>query len=240
MDLHADFDARLDKAGVGFTDRDVRLLQAVHEHGSLNKAADALGRSYSRSQQRVVELEEAFGPLVDRQRGGSGGGGSTLTETARHLLREFDRLQVEFTGVAEAEETVLPGTIIECEGELATVETAAGPVRAIVPATPPDVWLSIRSDAVTLHAPGTIPESKTSARNQFQSKVVRVEMGETIVRVVLDIGADTDLTALVTRTSIATLDLAPGDEVGASFKATATRAFPAKRYLLDGRERADC
>lgn len=236
MDLHADFDARLDKAGVRFTGHDAGLLQAVHEHGSLNKAADALGRSYSRSQRRVVELEDAFGPLVDRQRGGTGGGGSSLTETAHQLLREFDRLEVEFTGVAEVEETVLSGTIIDCEGELATVETAAGPIQAIVPTTTPDVRLSIRSDAVTLYAPESVPESKTSARNQFQSEIVSIETGETIARVVLDIGADTDLTALLTQTSIATLDIAPGDEVVASFKATATRAFPAKHYLLDERE----
>lgn len=164
MDLHAAFDTRLEEKGMRFTERDVKLLQAIHEHGSLNKAANALGRSYSHSQQRVVELEDAFGPLVERQRGGSGGGGSTLTETARHLLSEFERLRVEFTGVAAAEETVLRGTIVTSNGELATVETAAGSVQAIIPATTSNVRLSIRSDAITLHAPGTIPESKHGQR----------------------------------------------------------------------------
>lgn len=233
MDLHADFDARLDNGGVAFSDRDVQLLRAIYEHGSLNKAASALERSYSRSQQRVVELEDAFGPLVERKRGGSGGGGSSLTDTARWLLREFDRVEAEFTGVAEADETVLPGTITACDGELATVQTAAGSVRAIVPASTPDVRLSIRADAVTLFAPDAVPESKTSARNQIHSEIVRIETGETLARVVLDIGGDTDLTALVTQTSIATLELAPGDEVVASFKATATRAFPTTNSLLE-------
>jgi molybdate transport system regulatory protein len=239
MDPTADFDARLEESGVRFGERDARLLEAIDEHDSLNKAADALGRSYSRSQQRVVELEDAFGELVDRQRGGSGGGGSTLTETARQLLAEFDRLRAEFTGVAETEETVLSGTIIECDGELATAETAAGPVTAVVPATTPTVRLSIRADAVTLHAPGTEPESGTSARNRFRGEVVSIETSDVLARVTLDIGADTDLTALVTQTSISLLALTPGDEVVASFKATATRAFPAKRYQPEKTERTD-
>lgn len=239
MDLHADFEARLEEAGVEFTGRDASLLQAIDEHASLNGAASALGRSYSRSQQRVVELEDVFGPLVERQRGGSGGGGSSLTETARQLLAEFDRLRAEFTGVAEAEETVLSGTVVESDGELATVETAAGLVSAIIPTTTPTVRLSIRADAVTLHAPDTVPESETSARNRFRSEVVSIEMGESLARVELDIGADTDLTALVTQRSIAMLDLAPGDRVVASFKATATRAFPAKRSQSEKEKRTD-
>lgn len=233
MDLQADFNAQLDKEGVEFTDRDATLLEAIYKHASLNKAADALGRSYSRSQQRVVELESAFGPLVDRQRGGTGGGGSTLTTTAQQLLQEFDRLQVEFTGVAEAEETILPGTIVECDGELATIETAAGSIRAVIPASVPNVRVSIRADAVTLHAPRAVPDSETSARNRFRGTVVSIEEGDALARVFLDIGADTDLTALVTHTSITTLDLGAGDEVMASFKATATRAVPSKQYSLD-------
>ncbi|PSP90296.1 molybdenum-binding protein [Halobacteriales archaeon QS_4_69_34] len=238
MDSRAGFDARLEAAGVAFTTRDARLLAAIDEHASLNGAADALGRSYSRSQRRVVELEGAFGPLVDRQRGGSGGGGSTLTATARRLLREFDRLRAEFSGVAEATETVLEGTVVERDGELATVETNAGPVRAIVPATAADVRLSIRADAVTLHAPGATP-AKTSARNRFRGEVASVETGDALARVTLDVGADVGLTALLTRTSVAALDLAPGEAADASFKATATRGVPAERSPPDERERAE-
>jgi len=239
MDLDADFDARLDSEGVEVTERDVALLRAVDEHGSLNAAASALGRSYSRSQQRVVELEAAFGRLVERQRGGAGGGGSSLTGTAAALLAEFDRLETAFSGVAEVAETVLQGTVVEREGELGTVETAAGRVRAIVPPTSDDgedggvdgdaeaVRLTIRADAITLHAPDSVPESKTSARNHFEGEVRDVEPGDAVARVTVDVGAGTDLTVLVTQTSVDTLTLAPGDTVVASFKATATRASPA-------------
>ena len=233
MSHEADFDARLHRSGVAFTARDAALLEAVDDHASLNAAASALGRSYSRSQRRVVELEDAFDSLVERQRGGPGGGGSTLTDTARDLLADFERLEVEFTGVAEAEETVLRGTVADRDGELATVETAAGPVRAIVPANADAVRVVIRADAVTLHAPESLPESDTSARNRFEGQVTAVESGETLARVTLDIGIDTSLVVLVTETSVDTLNLASGTDVVASFKATATRAFPDGRAATD-------
>jgi len=237
MDPDAGFDAQLEEAGVTFTDRDAALLEAVDTYASISGAAEALGRSYSRSQQRVVELEGAFGPLVDRRRGGDGGGGSTLTTAARRLLREFDRLRVEFTGVAEAEETVLEGRIVERDGELATIDTDAGSIRAVVPAGASGVRVSIRADAVTLHSPGTDPATETSARNRFSGTVVDIETGAALARIAVDIGTDAELTALVTRTSVATLDLTPGETVVASFKATATRGFPTHRPADDDAER---
>lgn len=230
MDLDADFDAELRREGVRFTTRDADLLRAIHAQGSLNAAATALERSYSRSQRRVVELEDAFGQLVDRRRGGSGGGGSSLTDRADDLLAEFDRLEAEFAGVAEVEETVFGGTVAERDGELGTVETAAGPVRAIVPATGGDVRLAIRADAITLHSPGSVPEAKTSARNLFHGEVADLVAGDAVVRVLVDVDADADLAVLVTRTSVENLGLAVGDAVAASFKATATRAYPADSH----------
>ncbi|WP_324760837.1 TOBE domain-containing protein [Haloarcula sp. GH36] len=226
MEFDADFDAHLDKGGVRVTRRDVQLLRAVRERGSLNAAAAELGRSYSRSQQRVVELEDGFGQLVERQRGGSGGGGSSLTATASDLLAEFDRVEAEFTGVAEAEETVFRGTVVEREGELGTVDTDPGPVQAMVPPGTRRVRLAIRDDAVTLHPPDSVPETETSARNRFHGEVREVVPGDAVVRVTVDIGGETPLKALVTQTSAETLALAPGEPVTTSFKATATRAYP--------------
>jgi molybdate transport system regulatory protein len=243
MDLNATFDARFSEEGVEFTERDAELLQAIDERHSINEAATALGRSYSRSQQRIVELEDAFevGALVERKRGGSGGGGSTLTDAARRLLADFDCLRAEFAGVAETEETILSGTVVESDRELGTVETAAGPVRAIIPSTTTAVQVVIRADTVTLHTPGTTPKAEeTSARNRFRGEVIDIEMGEALARIELGIGNDVRLTALVTRTSVSKLDLSSGEEVVASFKATATRAFPADRFSVStDRENTD-
>jgi len=230
MDASAEFDAYIGSDGVTIDARDVGLLRAIDEEGSLNAAAEVLGRSFSHAQRRVVELEDAFGTLVERQRGGAGGGGSTLTDRARELLASFERLQTGFAGVAEVAETVLGGTVVDRDGELVTVDTDAGSVRALVPedaAAGAAVELSLRADAVTLTAPDDtpVPES-TSARNRFAGTVTAVETGETVARVAVDIGAPTPVLALVTGDSREKLGIEPGREVVVSFKATATRGVP--------------
>jgi len=224
MEFSTEFDARIGQGDVTLAARDVDLLRAIDEHGSINAAATALGRSYSRAQQRIVELEGAFGDLVERKRGGSGGGGSQLTENARSLLSRYDRLRAEFTGVAETAETVIEGRIVEREGELATVETAAGPVRAIVPPNGDAVRLTLRADAVTLQSPSQSPDSdRTSARNRLRGTVLTIDAGESVALVTVDVGGEIELSALVTTSSVERLNLHRGTPVVVSFKATATR-----------------
>jgi len=225
--MDAGFEARLRGTDVAFDATDAALLRAIDEHGSLNQAAAALGRSYARALERLTELEDDFGPLVERRRGGSGGGGSELTDNARDLLASFDRLRTAFSGLAAVEETVLSGCVVGRDGELATVETPAGRVRALVPPEATDVTLSVRADAVTLHAPDDAPPGgATSARNRFRGTVARLDSGESVALVAVDVGADEPLLALVTHASVEKLGLAPGTAVVASFKATATRGTP--------------
>lgn len=226
----AGFEAHLHADGVAFDGEDAALLRAVADRGSLNAAAEALGRSYSRAQKRVAGLEEAYGPLVERRRGGPGGGGSDLTDGARALLARFARLQTALTGTAAVDETVLAGTVRAREGELATVATPAGDVRAVLAADATAVQVTVRADAVTLHAPDGAPAADaTSARNRFRGAVRAVDRGETVASVAVDVGADAPLTALVTTESIDCLSLAPGEAVVATCKATATRATPAEQ-----------
>ncbi|MFC6989166.1 TOBE domain-containing protein [Haloplanus sp. GCM10025708] len=205
----------------------VELLRAIDERRSLNAAAEALGRSYSRAQQRVVELEGAFGDLVERRRGGSGGGGSELTDGARALLERYERLRAEFSGVTNVDETVLSGTVWGRDGELATMGTAAGLVRALVPEEGDKIRLTIRADAVTLHATDDAPSGdRTSARNRLEGHVTDVDRGEAVARISVDVGGATDVVALVTLDSVRNLALEPGTSVVVSFKATATRGVP--------------
>lgn len=225
--MDAGFEARLRGDGEAFDASDAALLRAVDEHGSLNGAADALGRSYARAHARLKDLEAAFGPLVERRRGGADGGGSRLTDGARDLLARFERLRTAFSGTASAEETVLAGRVVAREGELATVETAAGALRALAPEGAEAVEVTLRADAVTLHAPAGSPsDDATSARNRLRGEVAAVDRGEAVARVAVDVGTDAPLAALVTVESVERLDLRPGDEVVASVKATATRATP--------------
>ncbi len=226
-EMHEAFETRLAVGDVSVTARDVELLSAIDEHGSIHAATNALERSYAHAQRRVVELEEAVGPLVERQRGGSGGGGSTLTDEARDLLARFERLETAADGLTAVEGNVLSGRVVERDGELGVVECEPGRIRALVPPEGDAVEVVIRSDAVTLTPPAETPApEETSARNRFSGTVEGVESGERVARVRLDVGADTGLVALVTRASVERLGLEPGREVVASFKATATRATP--------------
>ncbi|WP_227355206.1 TOBE domain-containing protein [Haladaptatus salinisoli] len=223
----AAFDAQLVAGGVSFGAQDARLLRTIDDAGSLNAAATALGRSYAHAQRRVVELEGGFGALVERERGGASGGGSTLTENARSLLQRFRRLAAESSGLAEVDETVLDGTVVERDGEFGLVRTDAGVVRALVPPDSDAVEVCLRSDVITLHSPESAPRGdETSARNQFVGEIRGVDRGEKIARVAVDVGTGAPFLALVTTTSVERLGLEPGAEVVASFKATATRAVP--------------
>lgn len=231
MDGSAEFDVRIEAGGVGLTERDRELLSAVAETGSLNAAAESLGRSYAHAQRRVVELEEAFGPLVERSRGGAGGGGSNLTPTAEQLLAHHRRLQAEFAGVAQVSTTTLAGTVTDRDGELADIATEAGPVRAVAAAeatSGSDVVVTVKADAVTLHAPDDAPEpGGTSARNRFEGSVAALDQGESLALATVTVAPGTTLPALVTDESVRRLSLAPDTPVVATFKATATRAVPA-------------
>ncbi|PGF14871.1 molybdenum-binding protein [Natrinema sp. CBA1119] len=230
--MEKEFDTYLRIEDIAVDRSDVAMLRAIDDRGSLSGAADALERSYPRLQQRVVALEEAIGPLVERTRGGADGGGSSLTPTARELLARFDRLVAAYEGVARVDETVLGGVVIDRDGELATVETAAGEILAVVPADAATASVTIRSDAVSLHAPSDVPRAEgTSVRNRFPGTVSWLEAGDAVARVGLDLedadggdgGSDTELVALVTRRSVETLGLEPGRSIVASVKATAAR-----------------
>ncbi|MBS3760120.1 MAG: TOBE domain-containing protein [Halodesulfurarchaeum sp.] len=218
------FEAQLREGDVVFTERDATLLEAIREHGSLNRAAEALGRSYSRSQKRLGALEAAFGTLVERTRGGPGGGGSQVTEEGKALLNRFERLETGYAAVASVTETVIEGTVIDREGEIAEIETAAGPIRALVPPGSEQVQVGIRADAVTLHDPAEVPPTVgTSARNRFDGSVESVTPGENVGQVAVDIGAETPLRALVTARSRDRLGLEPGRDVVVTFKATSAQ-----------------
>ncbi|QCC57737.1 TOBE domain-containing protein [Natrinema thermotolerans] len=231
--MEKEFDPYLRIDDVTVDRSDAAMLRAIDDRGSLSGAAEALERSYPRLQQRVVELEDAIGPLVERTRGGAGGGGSSLTERARDLLARFDRLVAAYEGVARVDETVLSGPVVDRDGELATVATDAGEVLAVVPSEAAAASVTIRSDAVSLHAPEDVPRAEgTSVRNRFPGTVSWLEAGDAVARVGIDLEAaegnggdadDAELVALVTRRSVEALGLEPGRSIVASVKATAVR-----------------
>lgn len=68
----------------------IGLLEAIEEEGSLNKGAEKIGMSYRYAWDLIRELEDKLDyDLVKSEKGGVSGGGSSLTEQGRSLVRRY-------------------------------------------------------------------------------------------------------------------------------------------------------
>ena len=71
-----------------------RLLREIGRVGSLAQAAQKMGISYRKAWGDVRAVERWLGfELIERHRGGSGGGASTLNERGKKLLEAYGRVQ---------------------------------------------------------------------------------------------------------------------------------------------------
>jgi molybdate transport system regulatory protein len=70
------------------------LLDGIRETGSIAAAGRAMRMSYRRAWSLVEELNRSFRePLVDTAKGGSGGGGASLTRRGEDVLRRYRAMQ---------------------------------------------------------------------------------------------------------------------------------------------------
>ncbi|MXR51496.1 LysR family transcriptional regulator [Halovenus sp. WSH3] len=217
--------AALVSNGVEFDSRDAALLREIDRTGSVARASSNLGRSRARALSRIDTLEDAFGELVERHRGGSGGGGSQLTQPAEALLGRYERLQAALTATAQVPETVLRGTVTERSGELAEVDTAVGAIRGLHDgvAVGDEVQARIGADSITLLDPSGDPEpDATSARNRLVGSITEVDRGETVLTARVSVGGVV-FQALVTADSARRLALGERGKIVLTWKATATR-----------------
>ena len=68
----------------------IRLLELVHETGSISAAGRAMDMSYRRAWLLVDELNRSFRqPAVATKLGGSGGGGAALTPFGEELVAHY-------------------------------------------------------------------------------------------------------------------------------------------------------
>jgi len=66
------------------------LLEAIIVHGSISAAGRAMGMSYKRAWDLVNAMNNGFKqPLVVTSKGGSHGGGTTLTEFGQEILKQY-------------------------------------------------------------------------------------------------------------------------------------------------------
>lgn len=80
------------------------LLELIARHGSIAAAGREMKMSYKRAWMLVEEMNTAFrDPLVDSTRGGSHGGGATVTEAGAQVLEHYRNLvkRVTVSGAPE-------------------------------------------------------------------------------------------------------------------------------------------
>jgi molybdate transport system regulatory protein len=70
------------------------LLEAIEKYSSINRASKEINISYRKAWGYLNAMEERLGmKLIDRQTGGKGGGGATLTENAKKILKKYVELE---------------------------------------------------------------------------------------------------------------------------------------------------
>ena len=84
------------------------LLELIGETGSISEAGRRMGMSYKRAWSLVEALNNSFAaPLVERVRGGAGGGGARLTEAGQEVLLRFRRIVAEAGAVSSQDSAAL-------------------------------------------------------------------------------------------------------------------------------------
>ena len=123
-------------------------------------------------------------------------------------------------------ETVVRGRVIEWANGLAVVEVGGTKLVALAgEQSGPDVFVCIRAEDVTLEMDGM---GVTSARNRLAGQVRDVTSLGAVVRVGIDCGFP--LSAVVTRSALDELHLAPGTPVVAAIKAGAVHVVPRRDH----------
>ncbi|GJM12354.1 MAG: ModE family transcriptional regulator [Pseudohongiella sp.] len=81
----------------------IDLLQAIAETGSITAAAKAAGISYKTAWDRLERINNlSQQPIIERNVGGTKGGGSSLTEYGNEILNGFKQLQEQHNQFLES------------------------------------------------------------------------------------------------------------------------------------------
>ncbi len=145
-------------------------------------------------------------------------------------LRQVGTPEDIFSAPADAEvaafvgvETVIAGQVLQAQEGLLTIQAYGYTLEAVGDFPPgKQVLFCLRPEDVTLWADSEI--KKSSARNSLTGRIERLTPQGPLVRVGLDCGFP--LVSLVTRASARQMELAEGQTVTATFKASAAHLIP--------------
>jgi molybdate transport system regulatory protein len=90
----------------------VALMELISKRGSISAAGKEMGMSYRRAWLLVDEINQIFRkPLVEKQMGGSGGGGARLTEFGRDVVSRYRSIEVAAATATAADVKVLKSSL---------------------------------------------------------------------------------------------------------------------------------
>jgi molybdate transport system regulatory protein len=82
----------------------LELLEKIEVHGSISKAAQAMGMSYKKAWDLISSINaQVRVPLVSTQAGGKRGGGAVLTPEGKRVVEIFQGMQARFQQFIEQE-----------------------------------------------------------------------------------------------------------------------------------------
>ena len=100
--IRADIRLRFSRSNPYFGKGTMMLLREIRECGSVRGACEKCGFSYSKGWTILERCEKGLGyKVVDRSKGGSGGGVAAVNETGEKLMKIYDELEQELTEHAD-------------------------------------------------------------------------------------------------------------------------------------------
>jgi molybdopterin-binding protein len=186
----------LDDLSAALRETGVTTVFVTHDRGEALRLGDRVAVMMGGSIRQVGTAAEVFAAPVDEE-------------------------VASFVGV----ETIVGGRVQSLADGLATIDVGGAAVQAMAREVDSggEVLVCLRPEDVVLE-PAGLDRHRTSARNHLQGTIRRIMMVGGQVRVVLDCGFT--LVALITKQSREEMNLETGDEVVASFKATAVHVIP--------------
>lgn len=225
----------------------VELLQNIHIHGSISKAAKAMKMSYKAAWDSVDIMNKLSNkPVVSKVIGGKGGGGTVITAHAKELIHAFEEIlslnRSYFETLSDSfneqiidekdDEPVfsrLQGTICDKkninENYEVSIQLASGQVLTSVESKKfvLEKNLDIKDNINFLIETNNIVLTKeildNSARNLLKGNVTKINDDGINANITIDCGEDDILHAKITSSSCNKLEINIGDTIYAQFKA---------------------
>lgn len=82
----------------------IALMKAIIEHGSISAAARSMNMSYKKAWESVDAMNSlSEEPLVTRTTGGSGGGGTIVTDAGKEAIKLYEGINQRCNGFLDEE-----------------------------------------------------------------------------------------------------------------------------------------